>query len=59
MPDNEQLFTALRVLGREVELITYPEEHHGMKNDGQSDRRIDRMERILAWFDRWVRGVED
>jgi len=58
MPDNEQLFTALRVLGREVELITYPEEHHEMKSTGRPDRRIDRMERILAWFDRWVRGIE-
>ncbi|MBA2265697.1 MAG: S9 family peptidase [Chloroflexi bacterium] len=50
--DNEQLFTALKVLGREVELILYPDEHHGMKSFGRPDRRIDRMERILAWFDR-------
>ncbi len=48
---NEQLFTALQVLGREVEYILYPDEHHGMKNDGRPDRRIDRMERILSWFD--------
>ena len=50
--DNEQLFTALKVLGREVELILYPDEHHEMKNSGRPDRRIDRMERILAWFER-------
>ena len=56
-PDNEQLFTALRVLGRETEYILYPEEHHEMKNHGRPDRRIDRMERILAWFDRWVREL--
>ena len=49
--DNEQLFTALRVLGREVEFVLYPEEHHEMKNHGRPDRRIDRMERLLAWFD--------
>jgi dipeptidyl aminopeptidase/acylaminoacyl peptidase len=54
-PDNEQLFTALKVLGREVEYVLYPEEHHEMKNYGRPDRRIDRMERILAWFDRYVR----
>jgi dipeptidyl aminopeptidase/acylaminoacyl peptidase len=53
--DAEQLFTALRVLGRETEYILYPDEHHEMKNYGRPDRRIDRMERILAWFDRWVR----
>ena len=50
--DAEQLFTALKVLGRDVELILYPEEHHGMKSSGRPDRRIDRMERILAWFER-------
>jgi dipeptidyl aminopeptidase/acylaminoacyl peptidase len=52
--DNEQLFTALKVLGREVEYVLYPEEHHEMKNTGRPDRRIDRMERILAWFERWM-----
>jgi dipeptidyl aminopeptidase/acylaminoacyl peptidase len=52
--DNEQLFAALKVLGREVEYIVYPEEHHGFKDDGRPDRRIDRMERILAWFERWM-----
>ena len=50
--DNEQLFTALRTLGREVEYILYPEEHHEMKIYGRPDRRIDRLERMLAWFNR-------
>ncbi|HEX2193682.1 MAG TPA: S9 family peptidase [Candidatus Limnocylindria bacterium] len=52
--DNEQLFTALRALGREVEYVLYPEEHHELKSYGRPDRRIDRMERILAWFERWI-----
>ncbi|MDQ3691914.1 MAG: S9 family peptidase [Chloroflexota bacterium] len=50
--DNEQFFTALKVLGREVELILYPDEHHDMKSSGRPDRRIDRMERLIGWFDR-------
>ncbi len=53
--DNEQLFTALKVLGREVEYLLYPEEHHEMKNYGRPDRRIDRQERIIDWFDRHLR----
>ena len=53
--DNEQLFTALKVLGRDVELILYPEEHHGMRTSGRPDRRIDRMERLRAWFDEHTR----
>jgi dipeptidyl aminopeptidase/acylaminoacyl peptidase len=34
--------------------VLYPEEHHEMKNSGRPDRRIDRMDRILSWFDRWM-----
>jgi dipeptidyl aminopeptidase/acylaminoacyl peptidase len=48
--DNEQLFTALRVLDRTVEYILYPDEHHEMRASGRPDRRIDRMERIADWF---------
>jgi dipeptidyl aminopeptidase/acylaminoacyl peptidase len=54
--DNEQLFTALKVLGREVEYILYPDEHHEMKSSGRPDRRIDRIERLLDWFGRNLRG---
>jgi dipeptidyl aminopeptidase/acylaminoacyl peptidase len=49
--DNEQLFTALRVLDRTVEYVLYPDEHHEMRSSGRPDRRIDRMERILAWLE--------
>jgi len=48
--DNVQLFAGLRTLGREVEYVLYPEEHHVMQSIGRPDRRIDRLERILAWF---------
>ena len=48
--DNVQFFAALRTLGREVEYVLYPEEHHVMQSIGRPDRRIDRLERILAWF---------
>lgn len=56
--DNVQLFTALRVLGRTVEYILYPEESHVYFTAGRPDRRIDHMTRMLGWFDRYVRGVE-
>lgn len=50
--DNEQLFVALRWLGREVEYVLYPEEFHVIQATGRIDRRIDRMTRVLDWFDR-------
>lgn len=48
--DNEQLFVALRYLRREVEYVLYPESEHEMSWTSRPDRRIDRAERILAWF---------
>jgi dipeptidyl aminopeptidase/acylaminoacyl peptidase len=49
--DNEQLFAGLRWLGREVEYVLYPEEYHVVQAAGRIDRRIDRMTRVLNWFD--------
>jgi dipeptidyl aminopeptidase/acylaminoacyl peptidase len=57
--DNEQLFIALRVLGKTVEYVLYPEEFHVYASAGRPDRRIDRMNRVIAWFDRYLRGAED
>ncbi|HUY60361.1 MAG TPA: prolyl oligopeptidase family serine peptidase, partial [Candidatus Dormibacteraeota bacterium] len=55
--DNEQFFIALRVLRREVEYVVYPQESHLYAAVGRPDRRIDRMERVLAWFDRHLSGA--
>ena len=52
--DNEQLFVALRALGRTVEYVTYPESHHVYAVAGRPDRRIDRHARMLAWFRRYL-----
>lgn len=31
-------------------MVRYPNEPHGMFIKGRPDRRIDRLERIVAWF---------
>jgi dipeptidyl aminopeptidase/acylaminoacyl peptidase len=50
-PVNSEIpFAILKTLGREVEMVRYPSESHGMFIDGRPDRRIDRLERIVAWF---------
>ena len=53
--NNEQLFIALRHLGRNVEYVLYPEESHVYAAAGRPDRRIDRMSRGLARFDTYLR----
>jgi dipeptidyl aminopeptidase/acylaminoacyl peptidase len=51
----EQLWAALKAKKVPVEFLRYPEEPHGMSRGGRPDRRIDRLERILRWLDRWTR----
>jgi dipeptidyl aminopeptidase/acylaminoacyl peptidase len=53
--DNEQFFVALRQLGRTVEYVLYPDEYHVFAQAGRPDRRIDRNQRVLDWFDRYLR----
>jgi dipeptidyl aminopeptidase/acylaminoacyl peptidase len=56
--DNEQLFVALRWLRRDVEYVLYPDEYHTYAITGRPDRRVDRMTRMLDWFDRHMGGRE-
>jgi dipeptidyl aminopeptidase/acylaminoacyl peptidase len=50
LDDTYQLFVALRELGRDVELVLYPEEHHVMMATARPDRRIDRFQRIADFL---------
>jgi dipeptidyl aminopeptidase/acylaminoacyl peptidase len=49
---TEMVFTILRSLGREVEMVRYPGESHIMFMIGRPDRRVDRLERIVGWFEK-------
>jgi len=51
----EQLFAALKRQGKHVEFVRYPREaNHGLSRSGPPDLRLDRLERIVAWMERWL-----
>jgi acylaminoacyl-peptidase len=55
-PDQSEIvFGILRGLSREVEYVRYPDESHILVAIGRPDRRIDRLERIVDWFDQHLR----
>jgi dipeptidyl aminopeptidase/acylaminoacyl peptidase len=53
--EAEQLYAALKRLKREVILIRYPREGHEMSRSGEPAHRVDRLNRQVAWFDRWCK----
>jgi dipeptidyl aminopeptidase/acylaminoacyl peptidase len=51
----EAFYRALTVLGRDVEFVRYPREGHELSRSGEPAHRVDRMFRILEFFERHVR----
>jgi dipeptidyl aminopeptidase/acylaminoacyl peptidase len=49
---GEQLYSALKYLGKTVELLLYPGESHGMSRTGKPWHRVHRLHAIVNWFDR-------
>ena len=54
MSQSEELFGAMRLLGKTVELVRFPEESHDLSRNGRPDRRVERLRRIGAWFERYL-----
>jgi dipeptidyl aminopeptidase/acylaminoacyl peptidase len=54
MEQAEQLFIALKKLGRTVELVRYQGENHELSRAGKPKNRVDRLRRTLGWFDRYL-----
>ncbi len=50
--NSEQLYQALRRLGRETQLVVYPGQSHGLRVPSYQK---DRLERYLAWYGKYVR----
>ena len=51
----EQLFTALKVLGKEVEFLRFPGENHELSRSGKPKHRLERLAAIVEWFDRHLK----
>lgn len=50
----EELFAALRWQGRDVELVIFEGESHGLSRGGRPGNRIERIRRILGWFQKYL-----
>ena len=52
---GEHLFTLLRLLGKDVEMLRFPAESHELTRGGSPHHRVTRFEAVLEWFDRYLR----
>ena len=54
--NSEQMYQALKSLGRETQLIVYPGASHSLE---KPSHRRDRMKRYLAWYGKYLEGGEE
>jgi dipeptidyl aminopeptidase/acylaminoacyl peptidase len=48
----EELFVALKRLGKEVAFVRIPEEDHNLSRSGKPSRRLARLHHLIGWFDK-------
>lgn len=52
---GEQLYIALKKLGRTTEFVRFPGEPHGLSRMGKPKHRRERLQHIVRWFDRYLK----
>ncbi|HEY6970045.1 MAG TPA: S9 family peptidase [Candidatus Angelobacter sp.] len=54
---GEEMFRALKFLKRPVIMIRFPGESHELSRSGQPWHRIERLQHIVGWFDKYLMGM--
>jgi dipeptidyl aminopeptidase/acylaminoacyl peptidase len=53
---GEDLFRALKYLKRETAMVRFPNENHELSRSGKPWHRVERLQHIGGWFDRFLLG---
>jgi len=54
---GEEMFRALKFLKRPVVMVRFPGESHELSRSGQPWHRVERLEHIVGWFDKYLQGM--
>ncbi len=54
---GEQMFRALKFMHKPTVMVHFPGESHELSRSGQPWHRVERLDYILAWFDKWLMGI--
>jgi dipeptidyl aminopeptidase/acylaminoacyl peptidase len=46
-----EFYTALKMLGKEAELVLFPGENHDLSRVGKPKHRASRLKHYIRWFD--------
>ncbi len=55
---GEHIFRALKYLKRPTALVRFPGESHDLSRSGQPWHRVERLQYIMGWFDKYLLGKD-
>ena len=55
---GEDLFRALKYLKRDTVMVRFPNENHELSRGGKPWHRVERLQHIVGWFDRYLLGKD-
>jgi dipeptidyl aminopeptidase/acylaminoacyl peptidase len=55
---GEDLFRALKYLKRPTVMVRFPGESHELSRSGRPWHRVERLQHIVGWFDKWLLGQD-
>jgi len=55
---GEQMFRALKYLHRPTVMVRFPGETHELSRSGKPWHRVERLQHIVNWFDRYLQGAK-
>jgi dipeptidyl aminopeptidase/acylaminoacyl peptidase len=56
---GEELFRALKYLKRPTVMVRFPNENHELSRSGTPWHRVERLQHIVGWFDKWLLGRDE
>ncbi len=54
---GEQMFRALKYMHKPTVMVHFPGESHELSRSGQPWHRVERLDHIIGWFDKWLEGI--
>jgi dipeptidyl aminopeptidase/acylaminoacyl peptidase len=54
---GEEMFRALKFRKIPTVMVRFPNESHELSRSGQPWHRVERLQSIVGWFDRWLMGI--
>ena len=54
---GEEMFRALKFRKVPTVMVKFPGESHELSRSGQPWHRVERLEHIVGWFDKWLMGA--